>query len=263
MLFAELPCVERPAAAAKAGFTLVETWWPPDGLADAWGDAVLESALSVCSLNSDAGDIAAGERGFLNLPERRDEVIAAFRVAVALAVRVGAPFVNLPVGRDSGRVSRDEQLRVVADTLAGCCAIAREAGIRILIEAINDLDVPGYLVATPSEAASLIDAVASEELRLLYDAYHVARMGADPWSDVVRFLPLIGHVHYADCPGRGAPGTGTVDVRRFLEALEHGGYAGAVGLEFNPSPLTHETLVEIAHLQPWTPPLATGGRAVR
>lgn len=258
MLFAELPCLERPAAAAKAGFTLVETWWPPDGLADAWGDAVLESALSVSSLNGDAGDIAAGERGFLNVPERQDETVAAFRVAVGLAVRVGTPFVNVPVGRDSGHTSRDEQLRVAADTLAGCCAIAREAGIRILIEAINDLDVPGYLVATPSKAVELIESVGSEELCLLYDAYHVARMGADPCTDVARFLPLIGHVHYADCPGRGAPGTGTVDIGRFLEALENSGYAGAVGLEFNPGPLTRETLAAIAHLQPWTPALAAG-----
>ena len=71
-------------------------------------------------------------------------------------------------------------------------------------------------------------------MRLLYDAYHAARAGSDPCREVAELVPLIGHVQYADCPGRGAPGTGDVDLGGLVRALEDAGYEGAVGLEFDP-----------------------------
>jgi len=70
--------------------------------------------------------------------------------------------------------------------------------------------------------------------------------GGRPCTDVVSWLPLVGHVHYADHPGRGAPGTGTIDFRRFVGVLERGGYAGAVGLEFDPGPSTRDALAALA-----------------
>ena len=84
---------------------------------------------------------------------------------------------------------------------------------------------------------------------LLYDAYHAARMGADPCADVTGWLPLVAHVHYADCPGRGAPGTATIDLMRFVEVLEGAGYTGAVRLEFDPGPSTLEALAGVV---PWS-----------
>jgi hydroxypyruvate isomerase len=83
-------------------------------------------------------------------------------------------------------------------------------------------------------------------VRLLYDAYHAARMGLDPCEDVARHADLIGHVQYADCPGRGAPGTGTVDLWRFVERLDAAGYAGAIGLEYDPRGDTAATLDVLA-----------------
>ena len=69
-------------------------------------------------------------------------------------------------------------------------------------------------------------------MRLLYDAYHAARSGSDPVREVVGLMPMIGHVQFADCPGRGAPGSGELDLDAFAAALDSAGYEGAVGLEF-------------------------------
>src|SRR4051794_24087113 len=113
MLFRELPYLERPAAAAAAGFGVVESWWPGDDL-DEWLDEVRAHSLEVRSLNCDCGDIEAGDRGFLNVPERREATIAAFTAAVAAAARCGAPFVHLLVGRDTGAAPREEQLAFAA-----------------------------------------------------------------------------------------------------------------------------------------------------
>lgn len=241
MLFAELPYLERPAAARAAGFDVVETWWPGPEL-DPWLAEVERHGLAVALLNADAGDIAKGERGFLNVPERREWTLAAVEAAAAAAGRCGAPLLNVVVGRDTGRAPRTEQLRVAAEVLRDCATIAREAGVRIAIEPINDRDTPGYLVPTPADAAALIEAVGADGLCLLYDAYHAARMGLEPVEEVRRWLPLVGHVQYADCPGRGAPGTGEVDLDALLTALAAGGYTGAVGLELDAKGATAEAL---------------------
>jgi hydroxypyruvate isomerase len=242
MLFRELPYLERPRAAARAGFVLVETWWPPDGLAERWADEVSALPLSVAAINAYGGDLNAGERGFLNVPERRGDVVDSFREALTLAERCGAPRVNVLVGRDVPGTERDEQLAVAAAALAECAALAEPALITVLVEPINEVDVPGYLVATPAAAIELIDAVGSVSVRLLYDAYHVARSGLDPCQNVLPLVPAIDHVQYADSPGRGAPGTGTVDLRAFVRALEDAGYTGAIGLEFDPHGPTLEAL---------------------
>jgi hydroxypyruvate isomerase len=68
-------------------------------------------------------------------------------------------------------------------------------------------------------------------VRLLNDAYHAARAGGDPVRDVAAYAPLIAHVQYADSPGRGAPGSGGVDLDAFVAALAAAGYDGPVGLE--------------------------------
>ena len=69
ILFTELPLLERPAAAAEAGFTAVEFWWPfdravPDGSdVDRFVAAVEDAGVQLVGLNFFAGDMAGGDRG--------------------------------------------------------------------------------------------------------------------------------------------------------------------------------------------------------
>ena len=231
-LFRELPYLERPQAAADAGFTAVETWWPAGGAGEAWADATRRLGLDVALLNAFGGDLEAGERGFLNVLERREEALGAVRDALELAARCGATQLNVLVGRDSGDFDLPTQLAIAADALVACAALVEGTGVAILVEPLNELDVPGSLVPTPAAAVELIKTVGSPSVRLLYDAYHAARSGADPCREVRELAPLIGHVQFADCPGRGAPGTGSLDVDAFVRELDAAGYDGAVGLEF-------------------------------
>lgn len=242
MLFAELPYLERPRAAARAGFAYVETWWPPDGFAEAWAEEVTECGLAVTSINAYGGDLEAGERGYLNVPARRADVLRWFEEAIALAERCGAPRINLLVGRRVADRTPVQQLSDAAAVLGECAALAEEAQITVLVEPINELDVPGYLVPTPAAALELICLAGARNVLLLYDAYHAARSGLDPCTDVVGHLPAVGHVQYADCPGRGAPGTGTVDLISFARTLDAAGYTGAIGLEFDPCGPTTDAL---------------------
>jgi hydroxypyruvate isomerase len=69
---------------------------------------------------------------------------------------------------------------------------------------------------------------------VLFDAYHAAMAGLDPLEEVARVAPLIGHVPFAVHPGRGAPGTGTLDLGALVDRHAALGYDGAIGLEFLP-----------------------------
>jgi hydroxypyruvate isomerase len=59
-------------------------------------------------------------------------------------------------------------------------------------------------------------------------------MGTDPVLAIRRHGPLIGHVQFADSPGRGRPGTGGIDFDAVLGALREIGYTGLIGLEYDP-----------------------------
>lgn len=211
MLFSELPELERPAAAASCGFRTIECWWPSDPAT--WTERVGVLAVRVASVNA---------------PEATPEGV---RAGAQLASAVGAPAVNLPLA--SG--PEPSLVRELAE-------LAREAGLVLLVEPLNAGDAPGYPVRDADAAARFIDAVGSDAVRLLFDAYHSAEEGRRPTSDVRTHADLIAHVQYADSPGRGAPGTGRSDLWDLIDTLQDVGYDGAVGLEYwSPGP-TADTL---------------------
>lgn len=242
MLFTEHPPLDRPAAAAAAGFALVESWWPPAEDLDAWVEAVRAAGVGVSCINADCGDIVAGERGFCNLVERDDDTLTAVRAALALAERVDCPNINVLPGLLVDDRPAAMQLDHVVAISRECGNVAAASGRRIVIEPINALDVPRYMLPTPAAVAALLARVDHPNVWMLFDAYHCARGGGDPVDDVGTFADAIGHVQYADNPGRGAPGTGEVAIDAFVSALSRTGYDGAVGLEYNPDGPTVPTL---------------------
>jgi hydroxypyruvate isomerase len=72
-------------------------------------------------------------------------------------------------------------------------------------------------------------------VRLLYDAYHSWVMDERPEEVLAGAGELLAHVQIADAPGRHEPGSGNLDLDRYLSLLAAAGYAGWVGLEYQPS----------------------------
>jgi hydroxypyruvate isomerase len=245
MLFTELPPLDRPAAARAAGFGVVESWWPVADDASAWVSAISEQGLEVACLNADGGDVPAGERGFCNLPGRHHDTLRAVRDALDLAAKVGSPAINVLVGIEAPDVPTADQWAAAAEVLRECGGMAGAAGRVIVVEPINAIDVPGYLVPTPADVRRLLEEIDHPAVRMLYDAYHAAKGGDDPVRDVGAYVDVIGHVQYADQPGRGAPGTGGIDIAAFAAALDAAGYAGAIGLEFAPNGPTEPLLASL------------------
>jgi hydroxypyruvate isomerase len=251
-LFTELPYPERVGAARRAGFELIETVWPPVGVHEALARTVEEQHVGVALLNCCGGDAARGERGFINDPSRSAEAEHAFLAALELAERLGARQLNVLLGRALPGLGIARQRDSVLGTLRAFAPEAAARGVRILLEPINSIDSPGYLAPTPEAVMDLIARSRVSGLGLLLDIYHVASMGGDPLAAIELGGPLIGHVQIADWPGRAQPGTGSLDIWRILERLHAEGYAGAVGLEYEPRGTTEASLefLRDGHLGP-------------
>jgi hydroxypyruvate isomerase len=242
MLFGELPFLDRFAAAKAAGFSGVEYLFPYE-----FGKAVLREQLQQYGLtqvlhNLPAGNWAAGERGIAILPDRieefRDGVISAIDYAKALDCRQ----LNCLVGiapRDADMFELNEvlvnNLRFAADALA-------KERIRLLIEPINTLDIPGFFLSRTEQAVQILSKVQSDNLSIQYDIYHMQVMEGDVARTLQRHLPRISHVQLADNPGRNEPGTGEINYPFLFRHLDAIGYRGWVGCEYKPRTTTVDGL---------------------
>jgi hydroxypyruvate isomerase len=241
ILFAELPLTERAAAAAACGFGGVEFWWPwpqavpSDAEADAFVGSILAAGVELVALNFHAGDLAAGERGILSHPGRAAEFRRNIPACAEIARRTGCTRLNAPYGRRLAGVDHDTQDAVAIANLRLAAEAAGRVGASVLVEAINSVDTPGFPVDTSARAMAVIEAVAAPNVGFLADLYHLAKMGEDVADTLHRYRIAIAHAQVADPPGRGAPGTGTLDFEPLFARLAADGYDGWVGLEYLPS----------------------------
>jgi hydroxypyruvate isomerase len=245
ILLTELPLLQRPAAAAAAGFDAVEFWWPFEGPvpgdreADAFLAALGDAGVSLAALNFAGGDLAAGHRGWLSQPGRS----AAFRdnvqAAAGIAGQAGCRVLNALYGNRVDGVPEAEQDELAAENLALAARAAAGIGATVVVEALNSRESPRYPLVSAKAAAEVIDRVRAQagvtNLAFLADLYHLGMMGEDLPGVLASYQDKIGHVQIADVPGRGAPGTGTIAFGPLLAQLAATGYPGRVGLEYKPA----------------------------
>jgi len=235
LLYAERPFLERFRAAAACGFTAVECQFPYDHPPAAIAAELRRHGLRLVLHNLPAGDWTAGERGIACHPERVAEFRAGIAQALAYAAALGVPQLNVIAGVPPAGVTREQALDTLVDNLRAAAHACARAGIGLRLEPINSLDIPGFLVDTVEVALAVLARVAHPGLRLQFDAYHVARMGQDPLAVWQRCYPHVGHVQWADCPGRHEPGTGTVDWAALADAMIASGWDGWIGAEYLPA----------------------------
>lgn len=251
MLWQDLDPYDRFAAAADAGFSRVEMLFPhqldPVRVEGLLRDLDLQMVL----FDPAPGDWAGGERGLLSLPGREDEFLGTVRDAIVLAERLGTRQLNALAGILPPGASREDGERTAIANLRAAAPLVQAAGVTLLVEAINSVEMPGYFADTIERAADLATAADSPAVRLQLDQYHVAMMGDDPIAALHRYDGLVHHVQIADLPGRHEPGTGSHPIRAFLDELGAVGYEGVVGLEYRPLGSTADSLS-------WLPPDARG-----
>jgi hydroxypyruvate isomerase len=242
ILFKEVPFLERFGRAEQAGFSAVEFWWPSGEDLGEVERTVRDAGLEVALFNFDAGDMPSGDRGLVSDPEREGRFRENVPVALELARSLGCRRMNVLVGHEIPGMDRDEQLALARENVRFAAGRAGEAGVTVMVEAVNTFENGPYLLYTTGQAVEFVRRVGRENVRIQHDFYHMQRMEGNLVANLREHIGVIGHVQVADSPGRGEPGTGEIHHPYVLAALEDLGYDGFVGLEYNPTtPTTEES----------------------
>jgi hydroxypyruvate isomerase len=111
-------------------------------------------------------------------------------------------------------------------------------GIKLLVEAINTFDIPGFYLSRTQQALDLIDAAGGDNLYYQYDIYHMQRMEGELAATIKKNLPRIAHMQLADNPGRNEPGSGEINYPYLFDLVDSLGYEGWIGCEYKPAATT-------------------------
>ncbi|MBV7299296.1 hydroxypyruvate isomerase [Enterovibrio paralichthyis] len=242
MLFNELPFIERFSAAANFGFKGVEYLFPYAFDANELKAELDRNHLKQVLFNLPAGDWDAGDRGIAADPSRIDEFRAGVSLAIEYAKVLGCEQVNCLAGIVPAGVSQEAAEETLIENLKFANDQLEKAGIRLVIEAINTRDIPGFALTNTRQALRICDAVGSENLSLQYDIYHMQIMEGDIAPTLKSTLSRIGHIQIADNPGRHEPGTGELNYHFLFRYIDEIGYQGWVGCEYKPATTTEEGL---------------------
>jgi hydroxypyruvate isomerase len=234
MLFGEVDFLDRFEAAARAGFRGVEFLFPYAYEAQALKGRLRDHGLVQVLHNLPAGNWAGGERGIACFPDRVDEFRAGVDQAIEYANALGCDQVNCLAGILPSAVDPAAARQTLVQNLRYAATRLKAAGVALLIEPLNTRDVPGFFLSGTGQAIEIIDAVASDNLWLQYDIYHMQIMEGDVAPAIERLLPRIRHMQLADVPGRHEPGTGEIDFGSLLTRIDRIGYAGWIGCEYIP-----------------------------
>ncbi|MEN8584213.1 TIM barrel protein [Arthrobacter sp. KBS0703] len=240
ILLAELPLLERPAAAKAAGFDAVEFWWPfessvpTDAETTAFERAITDAGVQLSGLNFNAGNMPGGDRGLTSWPARSTEFRDNIDVVAGIGERLGCKAFNALYGNRVDGESAEKQDAVGAENLAAAAAGVARIGGTVLLEPVSG--APRYPLLTAADALKVIARVREESgagnVKLLADFYHLAVNGDDVAAVIENHAKDFGHIQIADNPGRGAPGTGQLPLGEWIARSRELGYDGYIGLEY-------------------------------
>ena len=164
--------------------------------------------------------------------------------AVQYATDIDARNVHVMAGIADGRdahMAFVENLRYASESAAS-------AGIGVLIEPLNHYDAPGYFLHSSSQAKSIIEEVGTDNLKLMFDCYHLQIMEGDISRRLEMLMPVIGHIQIASVPDRSEPDSGELDYRYVLKVLHNLGWNTPIGAEYKPRGTTDEGLEWITRI---------------
>jgi hydroxypyruvate isomerase len=250
MLFTERPLLQRPAAAADAGFAAVELWWPwpdnpvpSDAEVDALIASVQDAGVQLVGLNFFAGQLTGPDAGVLSIPARSQEFRDNLEVAVGIGERLGVSAFNALYGVRVDDATAQEQDELAVENLGLAAEAAARTGARVLVEPVSG--PKPYPLRTAADVVAVLDRVVATghtNVGFLCDLFHLANNGDDVAAAIASYADRVTHVQIADWPGRGEPGSGELALDRHLGDLQTRGYTGWVGLEYTPTTTTEESL---------------------
>ncbi len=237
-LWTELSLTKAIEAAALHGFDAVECHFPYLTPASEVAAVLSKTKLQMLGLNTIKGDAAKGENGLCALPDRIADARASIDQAIDYAHAINTPNVHVMAGIAAGAAAD----KTFLDNLHYATEKANPLGITILIEPLNPFDAPGYYLNNTTQAEAIIKEIAGDNVKLMFDCYHVQVIEGDVTRRMEQLLPIIGHIQIASAPDRAEPDSGELDYRYVLKAAKNMGYTSPIGAEYRPNSTTESGL---------------------
>lgn len=231
-------------AAVKLGCQSVE-------LLEADSFTTLKKHNLVCAITSNG---IGFQKGFNNLAHR-DELVTKSKAAIKSTKEAGFPsvigFVGMkwinPSDPKSAEISKSDAFKNCVEGIKLVAGDAEKAGVNLCIEHLNSRDGsdpmtghPGYQGDDLDWVVSILKAVGSPRVKLLFDVYHVQIMHGDLIKRIEENKEWIGHIHTAGVPGRHELDEAQeINYPAVMKKLADVGYTGYVGHEFIP---THDAM---------------------
>ncbi len=235
-LYTEFDLPDAIRAAAEDGFDAVECHWPYAVPIHEVKQALSDAGLAMLGVNTVRGN--AGENGLSALVGRVVEARVAIDQAIEYAAAIGALNVHVMAGITSGEAATG----CFVENLKYACTKAARFGITILIEPLNDGDASGYFLQYSTQAQAIIARVGADNIKLMFDCYHLQIMEGNLQNSLEELMPIIGHIQIASVPDRAEPDQGNLDYNQIFRKLQTLGYAHPIGAEYKPATTTRAGL---------------------
>jgi hydroxypyruvate isomerase len=242
LLFTEVALINRFKAAKQQGFDAVEIQFPYSLSKETLKNTLEEAQVNLVLFNVDADDLLQGGEGLASVPEKRHQFREAVAQTLEYARLLKPEVINVLPGRCFNEDRKQHYVETFKENLGFAAEAFAPLGIKTVFEAVNSHDMPGFIIHNGLQMLDILDQLKRPDVFMQYDVYHMQRMGDKPDEFIARYAVKIGHIQFADCPGRGQPGTGKINFKHVFSVIEKSAYSGWVGAEYNPVGTSVESL---------------------
>ena len=240
--YKDLRFEDKFAAAKRDGFEYCEFWTWKDRN---WGGvkkAIENSGIKIAAFSGD------DEYSLIN-PDENSLYIDFLKKSIEKAKEIHCSYLVIhsdALNQDGSAkeiakpLSYEVKLLNMYKVLESLAPFAEKEDVTLVLEPLNTrLGQPrahkNYFLEYPEPAFELTRQVGSGKVKVLYDIYHMQLMAGNVIKTLERNIDQLGYVHLADVPGSHEPGTGELNLKHILKALDSMGYTGFVGFELLPS----------------------------
>ena len=242
LLFTEVELIKRFKAAKQQGFDAVEIQFPYSLSQETLKNALEEAQLKLVLFNVDADDLLDGGEGLACVPEKRDKFRQAVAQTLEYAKLLKPEVINVLPGRCLNESRKQHYVETFKENVCYAAEAFAPLGIKTVFEAVNSHDMPGFIIHNGLQMLDILDQLKRPNVFMQYDIYHMQMMSDKPDEFIARYADKIGHIQFADCPGRGQPGTGQINFKHVFSVIEKSAYSGWVGAEYKPDGTTAESM---------------------
>ena len=233
----ELDFYDRIKVAAELGLDAIEFWDPEGKDIAKIGRLASENkiAVAICCIKG-----AWSNR--MNFPA--PQVVKNVTESIKIAKEMGCNSLIGLSGEIEGKV--DSQKSILIENLKRVADILVKENVTLNLEALNSLvDHKGYYLDSSYLAFEIVKAVGCDNIKILYDVYHMQIMEGNIIENVNKNIDFIGHFHSAGVPGRHEQFNGENNYNNILKVVNESDYNRFFGLEYWPTYDNKQSIVDV------------------